>query len=62
MKERESWTGGGAEGGGDKQIPCWEGSQTLGLIPGPRNHDLSLNQESDAQPTEPPRCPLYCVS
>ena len=26
-----------------------------GLIPGPWDHDLSQNQESDAQPTEPPR-------
>lgn len=28
-----------------------------GLISQPPNHDLSWNQESDAQPTEPPRCP-----
>ena len=30
------------------------------------NHDLGQNQESDAQPTEPPRCPyllvLMCIS
>ena len=25
--------------------------------PRPGDHDLSLNQESGAQPTEPPRCP-----
>ena len=25
----------------------------------PRNHDLSRNQELDAPPTEPPRCPIH---
>ena len=29
----------------------------VGLIPQPRDHDLSQNQESDTQPTEPPKCP-----
>ena len=29
-----------------KQIPCWAQSPTWGSIPGPWDHDLSLNQES----------------
>ena len=29
----------------------------LDLIPG--DHDLSRNQESDSQPTEPPSCPTH---
>ena len=29
----------------------------VGVDPTPWNHDLSANEESDAQPTEPPRCP-----
>ena len=32
-------------------------SPTRGLIPWPWDHDLNRNQESDSQPTEPPRYP-----
>ena len=41
----------------EKQAFCWAGSPTGGSIPGPWDQDLSQNQESDAQPTEPPKCP-----
>ncbi|XP_048068548.1 tumor protein p53-inducible nuclear protein 1 isoform X2 [Ursus arctos] len=40
-----------------KQAPRSAQSQTRGSISQPRDHDLSRNQESDAQPTEPPRRP-----
>ena len=40
------------------QIPCWAPSQKQGLIPGPWDYDLSWNQESTAQLTEPPRHPF----
>ena len=39
------------------QTPCWVWSPAWGSISGPRDHDLSWNQESEAQPTEPPKCP-----
>ena len=47
--------GRGAEGERDKQTPCWAWSPIWGSIPGPWNHDLNQNQESDAQLTKPPR-------
>ena len=40
-----------------KQAPCSAWNPTWGSISGPWDHDLSWNQESDAQPTEPPRGP-----
>ena len=39
------------------QTPCWVWSPTRGSISQPWDHDLLWNQESDAQPTEPPRSP-----
>ena len=30
----------------------------VGLHPATLDHDLSQSQELDAQPTEPPRCPI----
>ena len=60
---RESAQVGDGEGGeGErenlKQTPHSAQSPTQGLIPQPWDHDLSQNQESGAQPTEPPRCPV----
>ena len=57
--------GDGTEGEGEgerkreniKQPPHSVQSLTQGLIPRPWDHDLSRNQELDAQPTEPPRHP-----
>ena len=40
-----------------KQSPCSVWSPKWGLIPWPWDYDLSQNQESDAQQTEPPRHP-----
>ena len=40
-----------------KQAPRSVWNPTQGLIPQPWDHGLSRNQESDAQPTEPPMCP-----
>ena len=37
---------------GDKQTPHWVWSPMWGSIPGPWDHDLSWNQELDAQLTE----------
>ena len=46
-----------------KQGPAQHGAPTWGLIPVPGDHDLSQYQESDAQLTEPPRCPcVFSVS
>ena len=39
----------------DKQSLPWAWSLTWGLIPWSGDHDLSQNQESDAQPTNDPR-------
>ena len=41
-----------------KQAPRSVQNQTWGSIPQPWDHDLSPNQELDAQPTEPPMHPL----
>ena len=41
-----------------KQAPHSVQSLTRGSIPQPWDRDLSQNQESEAQPTEPPRCPV----
>ena len=46
-------SGGGAEGG--REHPAW--NLTRGLNSQPWDRDLSQNQESDAQLTEPPRSP-----
>ena len=63
FRERErgsaSWGRGEAEGGNLKQTPCWAQSLTWGSISWPWDHNLSRNQESDTQPTEPPRCPWH---
>ena len=40
-----------------KQTPHWVQTLTRGSISPPWDHDLSREQESDAQPTEPPRHP-----
>ena len=45
------------ERGNLKQAAHLVWSLTQGSIPQPWDHDLSPNQESGAQPTEPPRCP-----
>ena len=50
--------GGGVEGEGEGQADSkLRGSLTWGSISRPWDHDLSLNQEPDAQPTKPPRRP-----
>ena len=62
-REREKVSGGGGTGRENpKQAPhcqhrAWHGAQTHERT----NHDLSRNQESDAQPTEPPKDPCFCV-
>ena len=43
-----------------KQALCSAQSPMRGSIPQPWDHDLSQNQESDAQLTEPPRHPKIC--
>ena len=43
--------------GNPKQNPRWVWSPTHGLIPQPRDHNLSRNQESHTQSTETLRCP-----
>ena len=50
--------GRGRERKNHKQTPRSAWSLVQGSIPQPCDHDLSQNQESDTQPTEPPRCPL----
>ena len=47
------------EGEGERisQIPCWVQNLMGGLISRPWDHDLSWNQESVAQLTEPPTYP-----
>ena len=61
----------GRGGIGEGEKDSWTSSRlstepTWGFILGPWDHDLSPNQESDAYPTEPPRCPsmllLYAIS
>ena len=53
-----SRAGGGGRRRGRGKLPSeWVLSPVLGSIPGPLDYDLSWNQESDAQPTEPPRSP-----
>ena len=44
-----------------KQSPCPAQSLMRGSISGPGDHDLSQSQESDAQLTEPSRCPRVCL-
>ena len=54
--EREREQGRGAERERIlSRLQCPARSPTRGLIPRPRDHDPSQNQESDAQATEPPR-------
>lgn len=40
------------------RLHCWAQSPSWGWILQTRDHDWSWNQESDTQPTEPPRRPL----
>ena len=52
----------GAEGEGERQNPkqnlhCQPGAQCRSPTQEPWDHELSWNQESDALPAEPPRCP-----
>lgn len=50
--------------GSDSPLSLKQGSRlglTQGLMPRPRNHDPSQNQEPDAQQMEPPRCPNYTL-
>ena len=57
---QRDWVEEGAEGEGDREFqadPPLSTEPEVGLIPQPWDHDLSKNQESVAQPTEPPRCP-----
>ena len=57
MREREHTSKGEGRGRENlKQAPCSVQSLTRGLIPWPWDHDLSWNQGSDAQPTEPHWC------
>ena len=42
-----------------KQAQCSGQSPMWGLIPWLWDHDLSPNQDLDAQPIEPPRCPSF---
>ena len=44
-----------------KQAPCSVWSLTQASVPWPWDHDLSRNQESDTQLTEPPRCPFKMI-
>ena len=61
FRERESTSGGKGQREREKenleQAVCSAWSPTWGLIPQLWDHELSRNQELDAQPTEPPRCP-----
>lgn len=61
VRERESaWngeTGRGNERENHMQAPCSSRSWTQGLIHPLWDHDLSRNQQWEAQPTEPPRSP-----
>ena len=70
--ERESksvcmnWGRAERERGGErenlKQAPCCQcGAQRRAQTHKPQDHDLSQNQESNTQPTEPPRCPPKCT-
>ena len=43
------------------QTPHWVWSLTRGSIPQPQDHDLSQNQELDAQLPEPPKSPCIPV-
>ena len=58
--EREEERDSGRDRGGGrqhlKQTPCWVWSPTWGSIPGPWDHDLSRNQESNTWPTVALRC------
>ena len=50
---------GEGEGQTLKQTPPWSRSLMWGWTSRPQDHDLSWNQGSAAQTTEPPRCPSY---
>ena len=58
--QRDSMSGGGQWGRENpKQAPCCLTEPGEELEPTkPWDHDLSQNEESDAQLTEPPRCPM----
>ena len=62
QRQHKRGRGKGRERGREKpkQAPCcqlraWCGARTHKMW----DHDLSWNRESDAQPTEPPRCPNF---
>ena len=57
-KRRRERNGAGARGRErEPQAGFPARSPMRGLIPRPRDRDLSRNQEWDPQPTEPPGCP-----
>lgn len=59
MRETEDESGRDmVTGESDKQTPCWARSPIWGTISQPWDHELSQNQELDASPNAPPRCPL----
>ena len=65
--ERERFGGWGeaereGEGKTLKHIPHWAQSQTWGSISWSWNHDLSQNQELDAQPNEASRHPSISIA
>ena len=68
LRERKrTWVREGAEGEGERILKLtpplpWAWILTWGSIPGPWDHGLSQNQESDAQPTEPPGTPVQLLS
>ena len=53
--KKRAWEEGEKERGNLKQAPHLEWNP----ISQPRDHDLSQNQESDPEITEPPRCPEF---
>ena len=62
-REHEYVSRGGAERENSKQAPhCQRRAQCGARSRELWDHDLSWNQESDASPTEPPRCPYFYFS
>ena len=64
--ERQSESREGAERARERENPkqavCWQDRAHCGAQSHkPWDHDLSQNQEWDAQPTEPPRCTCYLL-
>ena len=58
ISERERERRGAKREGILSSLHTQRGARMWGSIPQPWDHDLSRNQESDAQPTEPPRRPV----